>query len=466
MKVEQIYTGCLAEAAYYIESNGEAAIIDPLRETAPYIKRAEKDKAKIKYIFETHFHADFVSGHVELAQKTGGKIIYGPDAFCGFDCYSAKDGEEFKIGDLTIRVLHTPGHTQESSTYLLLDENGKEYCIFSGDTLFIGDVGRPDLAIKSNVTVNDLAGMLYDSLRTKILPLPDHIIVYPAHGAGSACGKNLSKETSDTLGHQKEVNYALKPQSKEEFIKAVTDGLTPPPTYFPLNAMMNKQGAKGLDEINEIALKGFSPKEFEEVALVSEALILDTRAPQTFAQGFVPGSINIGIDGQFAPWVGALITDIEQPILLVCDEGREEESVMRLARVGYDNTLGHLAGGINAWEAAGKPVDHVESVTAENFEKEHWNKGISILDIRRPGEYETAHIAEVPNKPLDYLNDWIGELDNNKTYYVHCAGGYRSMIAASILKARGFDQVIDIAGGYGAIAKTGLPKETGVNTPA
>jgi hydroxyacylglutathione hydrolase len=461
MKVEQIYTGCLAEAAYYIEDRGEAAIIDPLRETAPYIRRAEKDNARIKYIFETHFHADFVSGHVELAQKTGAKIIYGPDAECGFDCYSARDGEEFTLGGLTVRVLHTPGHTPESSTFLLLDESGKEFCIFSGDTLFIGDVGRPDLAIKSDLTVEDLAGMLYDSLRSKIMPLPDHVIVYPAHGAGSACGKNLSKETSDTLGHQKEVNYALKAQTKEEFIKAVTDGLTPPPPYFPLNAMMNKQGARGLDEINKEALKGLSPQEFEDAALHTGALILDTRAPEVFAAAFVPGSINIGLDGQFAPWVGALITDIDRPILLVCDAGREEENIMRLARVGYDHTLGYLAGGIAAWEQAGKPADHILSVTATDFEKNHWDKNLCVLDIRRPGEYEIAHIADVPNKPLDHINDWTGALHRGATYYVHCAGGYRSMIAASILRARGFERVINIAGGYGALAKTGLPMASG-----
>jgi glyoxylase-like metal-dependent hydrolase (beta-lactamase superfamily II)/rhodanese-related sulfurtransferase len=466
MKVEQIYTGCLSEAAYYIESKGEAAIIDPLRETSPYIKRAEKDNANIKYVFETHFHADFVSGHVELAQKTGAKIVYGPDAHCDFDCYNAKDGEEFKIGDLTIRALHTPGHTLESTTYLLFDEAGKEYCIFSGDTVFINDVGRPDLAIKSDLTVQDLAGMMYDSLRSKILPLPDHVIVYPAHGAGSACGKNLAKETFDTLGHQKEVNYALKPQSKEDFIKALTDGLSPAPAYFPLNAMLNKQGAKGLDEINEVALKGFSPKEFESAALASDSLILDTRAPQVFAKGFVPGSINIGLDGQFAPWVGALITDIEQPIMLVCEEGREEETVMRLARVGYDNTLGYLAGGIAAWESAGKHVDSIESITASDFAENRYNKDLNILDIRRPGEYDPAHIANVPNKPLDYLNDWMSELQPQQTYYIHCAGGYRSMIAASILKARGYDHVVDIAGGYGAIAKTDLPKERGVTAVA
>jgi len=462
MKVEQIYTGCLAEAAYYIESRGEAAIIDPLRETAPYIRRAEKDNAQIKYVFETHFHADFVSGHVELAQKTGAKIVYGPEAKCEFDCYSAKDGEEFKIGDLTIRVLHTPGHTLESSTYLLLDENGKEYCIFSGDTLFIGDVGRPDLAIKSDLTIHDLAGMMYDSLRNKILPLPDHVIVYPAHGAGSACGKNLSKDTFDTLGHQKEVNYALKQQSKAEFIKAVTDGLTAPPQYFPLNAMMNKQGARGLDEINKEALKGLSPQEFEDIAIATSALLLDTRAPQVFAAGYIPGSINIGVDGQFAPWVGALITDIRQPILLICEAGREEENIMRLARVGYDHTLGYLAGGIEAWQQSGKSVEKIQSLSATDFEKEYTNHELNVIDIRRPGEYETAHITDVPNKPLDYINDWIGSLDRDRTCYVHCAGGYRSMIAASIMRARGFREVIDIAGGYGAIAKTGLPKESGV----
>jgi hydroxyacylglutathione hydrolase len=462
MKVEQIYTGCLAEAAYYIESNGEAAIIDPLRETAPYIRRAQKDDAQIKYIFETHFHADFVSGHVELAHKTGAKIIYGPGADCGFNCYNAEDGEVFRIGALTMRVLHTPGHTLESSTYLLLDENGKEYCIFSGDTLFIGDVGRPDLAIKSDLTIHDLAGMMYDSLRSKILPLPDHTIVYPAHGAGSACGKNLSKETYDTLGHQKQVNYALKPQSRENFIKEITEGLSPAPAYFPLNAMMNKQGAKALDIVQENAMQALSPQAFEDKAQAAGALILDTRAPQVFAQAFIPGAINIGLDGQFAPWVGALITAIEQPILLVCEEGREAETIMRLARVGYDNTLGYLAGGIAAWQQAGKPADHIQSISATEFEQEHWDKNFCVLDVRRPGEYDASHLAGVPNKPLDYINDWAASLPADKPYYIHCAGGYRSMIAASILKARGYSHVIDIAGGYGAIAKTTLPKESTV----
>lgn len=462
MTIEQLYTGCLAEAAYYIESRGEAAIIDPLRETSPYIRRAAKDLASIKYIFETHFHADFVSGHVDLAQKTGAKIIYGPDAHCGFDCYSAKDGEEFKVGDVTIRVLHTPGHTPESSTFLLIDEQGKEHCIFTGDTLFIGDVGRPDLAIKSNISKEDLAGMLYESIHTKLLPLADHLIVYPGHGAGSACGKNLSKETTDTLGNQKRSNYALIAQPKAEFIRQVTEGLTPPPQYFPFNAMMNKQGAKSLDEINTLALRGFWPKEFEECAQASGALVLDTRAPQTFAKAFIPGSINIGLDGQFAPWVGALITDIAQPILLVCDVGRAEEAVMRLARVGYDHTLGYLEGGIAAWEDAGKPIDQILSISADDFAQNYYSQETQVLDIRRPGEYDAGHLAHVPNKPLDYLNDWAGSLDKEGHFYIHCAGGYRSMIAASILRSRGFKHVADIAGGYSAIAKTALPKENNV----
>ena len=461
MKVEQLYTGCLSEAAYYIESNGEAAIIDPLRETAPYIRKASENGSTIKYIFETHFHADFVSGHVELAQKTGATIVFGPQANCNFECHSAKDAEEFKVGAVTIRVLHTPGHTLESTTYLLLDEQGKEYCIFSGDTLFIGDVGRPDLAIKSDLTIYDLAGMLYDSLRSKILPLPDHVIVYPAHGAGSACGKNLSKETYDTLGNQRQVNYALKEQSKEDFIKAITEGLAPAPRYFPLNAMMNKQGAKALDEIKKLGLRPLSPTYFESIANTNQALILDTRAPQVFTAGFVPGAINIGIDGQFAPWVGALLPDITQPIVIVCEEGREEEVVTRLARVGYDHTLGFLAGGMAAWQQAGKPVDSILSLSATDFAAQY-NADMHILDIRRPGEFETSHITDVPNKPLDYIGEWTSSLNPSVTYYIHCAGGYRSMIAASILKSRGFHHVVDIAGGYGAMSKTNLPQETGV----
>lgn len=458
MKLEQIYTGCLAEAAYYIESNGEAAIIDPLRETAPYINRAEKDGAKIKYIFETHFHADFVSGHIELQQKTGATIVYGPNAACEFDCYSAKDGEQFKLGNVTITVLHTPGHTMESTTYLLTDENGKMHSIFTGDTLFINDVGRPDLAIKTDLTKEDLAGHLYDSLHNKILPLPDDIIVYPGHGAGSACGKNMGKDTYDTLGHQKQVNYALQPMSKEAFIKEVTDGLAPPPQYFPKNAVMNKKGAISLDDILAQGTKGWNPNDFENLVETTGALVLDVRAPQTFAQGFVPNSINIGVDGQFAPWVGALITDLTQPILLVCDEGMEEETVTRLARVGYDNTIGYLQGGVKAWEAAGKELDFVTTIPCGDFESKYYNKEVTLLDVRRPGEYATEHVEHAVNKPLDYINDWIHELDKNKTYYIHCAGGYRSMITASILKSRGYHNIVDLMGGYGAICSTNLPR--------
>lgn len=458
MKIEQIYTGCLAMAAYYIESNGEAAIIDPLRETAPYIRKAEKDNAHIKYIFETHFHADFVSGHLELSEKTGGKIVYGPNANCTFNCYEAKDGEEFKVGALTIKALHTPGHTPESTTYLLIDEHGKQYCIFSGDTLFIGDVGRPDLAIKSNVTQYDLAGMLYDSLQSKIMPLPDDVIVYPGHGAGSACGKNMSKETFDTLGHQKQVNYALQAKSKEQFIKEITDGLLPPPQYFSKNAMLNKQGAGSLDKIYSQGLKKLNPAEIEVIVEEGHALVLDTRDPQIFAQGFIPGSINIGINGQFAPWVGALITDLNQPIVIVCDEGKEEETVRRLARVGYDNTVGYLDGGITSWKNAGRELDTVTSISPNEFAVRYANEELKVLDVRRPGEYEPGHVVNAENKPLDFINDWTTDLNRDATYYVHCAGGYRSMVTASILKSRGFNNLVEVAGGYSAIAKTDIPK--------
>lgn len=462
MKVEQIYTGCLAQGAYYIESNGEAAIIDPLRETAPYIKRAEKDNAKIKYIFETHFHADFVSGHIELAEKTGGTIVYGPNANCQFSCYEAKDGEVFKLGNVTITALHTPGHTMESTTYLLTDEQGNKHSIYTGDTLFLGDVGRPDLAIKSDLTKEDLAGHLYDSLHNKILPLPDSVIVYPGHGAGSACGKSMSKDTVDTLGNQKRVNYALQPMSKQEFIAKVTEGLSAAPQYFPKNAMINKQGAKPLEEIMEKGTKGWEPNEFENVAESTEALLLDVRDAQTFAKGFVPNSINIGVEGQFAPWVGVLITDLTQPILLITEPGKEEETVTRLARVGYDNTIGYLKGGIDAWKAAGKEVDTVHSISPQQFEQE-LSKDATVLDVRRVNEYETEHLVNADNKPLDYINDWMAELDRSKPYYIHCAGGYRSMITSSILKARGFDNITEVAGGYSAIKNTNLPRTSGVN---
>ncbi len=457
MKIEQIYTGCLAEAAYYIESNGEAAIIDPLREVAPYLRKAEKDTAVIKYIFETHFHADFVSGHVDLAEKSGAEIVYGPTAITSFKSHIARDGEQFKVGDLTITVLHTPGHTPESTTYLLHDKQHKPYCIFTGDTLFIGDVGRPDLAQQGDLTEEDMAGALYDSLQNKLLTLPDDVLVYPAHGAGSACGKHMSKETFDTLGHQKEVNYALKAGSKAQFIKEVTEGILPPPQYFAKNAAMNKHGYEPFDEVYEKGLKPLDPSEFEAMANASGAQLLDTRDPQVFAAGFVPSSVNIGLNGQFAPWVGALITDLKQPLLLITEPGKEEETITRLARVGYDNAIGYLAGGIVAWQIAEKALDTVSSISAEEFEQRA-NEGaaIKVLDVRKPGEYDAGHLDIAMSRPLDYINDWTGEIDQKATYYIHCAGGYRSMVAASILKARGVEHVVDVIGGYAAIKNTGL----------
>jgi len=461
MHVEQIYTGCLAQGAYYIRSENEAAIIDPLRETQPYTSRAEKDGVKIKYIFETHFHADFVSGHVDLSKKTNAPIVFGPNANTSYQSYVAKDGEEFKIGKLTIKVLHTPGHTLESTTYLLLDESKKPYCIFSGDTLFIGDVGRPDLAIKSDLTQEDLAGMLFDSLNTKIKSLPDDVIVYPAHGAGSACGKNMSKETFDTLGNQKQKNYALVMNSKKEFVTELTTGILPPPQYFSKNAMLNKNGYSSFEDVMKQGSKALSPNEFESLANSGDVLILDVRKPQEFAKEHIPNSIFIGIDGQFAPWVGALITDLKQQIILVTPQGREEEVVMRLSRVGYDNCLGYLQDGIDAWKNAGKEITSIKSISAEEFAGKI-NSGITILDVRKPGEYNNQHIKNVPNQPLDFINDWTDSIDKNKEYYIHCAGGYRSMIAASILKARGYDKLVDVAGGFSAIAKTNAPL-TGVN---
>ncbi len=460
MRVEQIYTGCLAQGAYYIESNGEVAIIDPLREVSPYLERAQKDNAKIKYIFETHFHADFVSGHVTLAEKSGATIVFGPNAETSYDAHIASDTEEFKLGDVTIIALHTPGHTMESTSYVLRDTNGKDYALFSGDTLFLGDVGRPDLAQKVGVlTEEDLAGFLYDSLRTKIMTLADDVIVYPAHGAGSACGKNLSKETVGSIGDQKKTNYALRADmTKEEFIKEVTDGLLPPPAYFPLNVKLNKEGYKHIDEIIKTGAAPMSVVDFEKVANETDALILDVRHQSEFIKGFIPRSIFIGIDGGFAPWVGALIKDIEQPILLVVPEGREEEVVIRLSRVGFDNTLGYLKGGFNAWKDSSKEVDTLRSVSAETLESEITNNNVPVFDIRKPGEYENEHIVDAPSTPLDYLNSHIEEFPTDKDFYVHCAGGYRSVIASSILKARGIHNVIDVAGGYGAIKNTGIPR--------
>lgn len=453
MKIEQIYTGCLAQGAYYIESEGEAVVIDPLREVEPYIQKAERNNAKIKYVFETHFHADFVSGHVDLAKKTGATIVYGPTASPAFNAHIAKDGEEFKVGTVTFKVLHTPGHTMESACYLLKDEAGKEVGLFSGDTLFIGDVGRPDLAQKAaHMTQEELAATLYDSLRNKIMPLSDDIIVYPAHGAGSACGKNMSKETTDTLGHQKQTNYALRADmTKEDFIKEVLTGLTPPPTYFPLNVMLNKQGYDSIDSVLERGRHALSPDAFETAANETGALILDTRDAQQFAKGFIPNAINIGIEGSFAPWVGAMIPDIKQPILIVDDPGKEEEVITRLARVGYDNTIGFLKGGFEAWKKAGKEVDTIKSISAEELAQEMKKGKINILDVRKEGEYKSEHIENAENLPLDYINDNMSRLDESKTYYAHCAGGYRSMIFASILKSRGFDNIIDIKGGFKAI---------------
>jgi glyoxylase-like metal-dependent hydrolase (beta-lactamase superfamily II)/rhodanese-related sulfurtransferase len=458
MIIEQIYTGCLAQGAYYIESNGEAVVIDPLREVEPYIQKAAKNGAKIKYVLETHFHADFVSGHVDLSKKTGAPIVYGPTANPSFEALIATDGQEFKVGDLTIKVLHTPGHTMESTCYLLKDASGKDVGLFSGDTLFIGDVGRPDLAQKvaSDLTQEKLASYLYDSLRTKIMPLSDDIIVYPAHGAGSACGKNMSKETTDTLGNQKKTNYALRADmTKEEFIKEVITGLMAPPAYFPLNVMMNIEGYDSIDTVLERGQQAMSPEAFEVAANETGALVLDTRAPQTFAQGFVPNSINIGIDGQFAPWVGAMIPDIKQEILLVCEPGREEEVVTRLARVGYDHTIGYLEGGFEAWKKSGKEVDQIESIDATELSKRMQAGNIEIVDVRKNSEYLSEHIVDAENAPLDFINDSMAQLDKNKTYYVHCAGGYRSMIFNSILRARGYDNLIDVKGGFKAIKESG-----------
>ncbi len=459
MKIEQIYTGCLAQGAYYIESNGEAAIIDPLRETQPYVDRLTKDGVTLKYIFETHFHADFVSGHLDLSQKTGAPIVYGPTAKPEFEAIIAEDHQIFEIGNIKIKVLHTPGHTLESTTYLLIDENGKETAIFSGDTLILGEVGRPDLAQKAaNMTQEELAGMLYDSLYNKILPLADDITVYPAHGAGSACGKNMMKETVDTLGNQKKMNYALNQPSREAFIEAVTDGLLPPPAYFGMNVAMNKKGYESFENVLSQGMTTLSIEEFENIAEQSAALILDTRANGDFAKGFIPQSINIGINGDFAPWVGAMIVDVNQPILLVTDAGMEEETVTRLSRVGFDNVLGHLEGGFQSWVDAGKEIDTVHRITATEFASQIEGKEVMVIDVRKESEYEAEHVEEAYSKPLAYLNDWINDIDPKQPFYLHCAGGYRSMIAASILQARGYRNFIEIEGGFQAIAETQIPK--------
>lgn len=458
MKVEQIYTGCLAQGAYYIESNGEAAVIDPLREVQPYIAKAEKAGAKIKYVLETHFHADFVSGHLDLAKKTGASIVFGPTAKPGFEAHVAEDGEELKVGQVTLRVIHTPGHTMESTCFLLIDENSKEAGLFTGDTLFIGDVGRPDLAQKvvADLTQEKLAAHLYDSLHNKIIPLSDDLIVYPAHGAGSACGKNMSKETTDTLGNQKKTNYALQPMSREEFIEKVLDGLMPPPGYFPANVLMNIKGYESIDKVLNQGLQALSPEAFEVAANETDALILDTRDAQTFAKGFIPNSVNIGIEGNFAPWVGAMIPDIRQNILIVADEGKEEEVVTRLARVGYDGTLGYLKGGIAAWEKVGRELDSITSVSVDELARlKETDPELSILDVRKRSEHYSEHVIGAENIALDYINDHLAEIKKDKTYYVHCAGGYRSMIFVSILRARGYDNLVDVQGGFKAIKESG-----------
>ena len=457
MKIEQLYTGCLAQGAYYIESEGEVAIIDPLREVQQYVDKANASNAKIKYILETHFHADFVSGHVDLAKKTGATIVFGPGASTEYDIHAATDGEELKLGKVTLKVLHTPGHTLESATYLLIDENGKDHAIFSGDTLFLGDVGRPDLAIKSDLTKEDLAAMLFDSLRNKIMPLADDVIVYPAHGAGSACGKNLSKETFGLLGDQKRTNYALRANmTKEEFVKEVLDGIAPPPQYFAKNAMMNKMGYDTFDTVLKTGNVALNPEEFEALANHEAALVLDVRSEADFAKGHIPNSIFIGLNGQFAPWVGALITDIKQPIVLVVPEGRSAEAVTRLSRVGYDNTLGYLEGGLEAWTNAGKDIETLDSISVKEFAKQAKANKINILDVRKDGEYQSSHIEDAQHLSLDFINEKMNEVSKDKTYYVHCAGGYRSVIAASILKSRGFDKLINVAGGFVDIQKTDL----------
>ena len=459
MQIEQIYTGCLAQGAYYITSNGEAAIIDPLREIKPYLERINRDGVALKYIFETHFHADFVSGHIDLSRATAAPIVYGPTAQPSFDAIIAKDDELFKVGNISIKVLHTPGHTMESTTYLLIDEEGKDHAIFSGDTLFLGDVGRPDLAQKAaNMTQEDLAGMLYDSLNHKIMPLADDVMVYPAHGAGSACGKNMMKETVDTLGHQKQMNYALNQPNRESFIKAVTDGLTPPPGYFGMNVAMNKHGYDSFETVLNKGMRALNPTEFEAAAEETTALILDTRSAVDFYKGFIPQSINIGLNGDFAPWVGSMIVDVKQPILLITDAGKEEETVTRLSRVGFDHILGYLKGGFDNWKNTGLEVDTIHRISAADFEQQVKIGESKVVDVRKETEYAAEHVDEAYSRPLAYINDWIKDVNPDEHFFLHCAGGYRSMIAASILQARGYRNFSEVEGGFSAIAKTNVAK--------
>lgn len=459
MKIEQIYTSCIAEAAYYIESNGEVAIIDPLRDPAPYLERAKKDGAKIKYIFETHFHADFVSGHLDLSKATGAPIIYGPSATAGFDIHVGKDGEDFKLGNITLRLIHTPGHTMESSSFLLIDENGKNHAMFTGDALFLGDVGRPDLAVSSDVTQEELARILFNTLRNKIMPLNDDLIIYPNHGAGSACGKHMSEETVGTLGNQKETNYALRADmTEDEFVKEVLHGILPPPQYFFKNAMMNKNGYQSFDEVLKHGNHAFDATMFEAMVGAKEAMILDVRTEQEFVKGHIPNSIFMGLNGELAPWAGALITDIKQPILLVTPKGQEKEAVTRLSRVGYDNTLGYLEGGFETWEKAGKNVEKVKCVSATDFAKSYDGKNVKVLDVRKTGEFQSEHVIGAENFPLDYINTNMDKVEASDAYHVHCAGGYRSTIAISILQARGFNNLTNIIEGFDGLKETEVQK--------
>ncbi|MCW3160848.1 MBL fold metallo-hydrolase [Chryseobacterium oryctis] len=454
MKVEQIYTGCLAQGAYYIVSENEAAIIDPLREIKPYLDRLEKDNVTLKYIFETHFHADFVSGHLDLSKKTGASIVYGPTAQPAFDAITAEDNQIFEIGKIKIKVLHTPGHTMESSTFMLIDENGAETAIFTGDTLFLGDVGRPDLAQKAtNLSQEDLAGILYDSLQNKIMPLADNITVYPAHGAGSACGKNMQKETVDLLGNQKRTNYALNQPNRESFIREVLDGLTAPPKYFGMNVAMNKGGYESIDNVINKGLTPISVEDFEDYAEETGALILDTRSPLEFHKGYIPNSINIGLKGDFAPWVGALIVDVKHPLLLITDDGNEEEAITRLSRVGFDNVIGYLNGGFEAWKNSGKETDEIKRISPEEF-AEQFDENSKVIDVRKLAEYSAEHIDNAFNKPLDTISDWVKSIDDSEHFFIHCAGGYRSMIAASILNSHGIRNFSEIEGGFNGIKKT------------
>lgn len=458
MYIEQLYTNCLAEAAYYIESNGEAAIIDPIRETGLYLEMAEKRGTKIKYVFETHFHADFISGHIDLAKQTGAKIIFGPGAETAYDIYNAQDGELFKIGNISIKALHTPGHTPESTCYLLFDESNQEHSLFSGDTLFVGDVGRPDL-LDGKMTKEELAGMMYDSLNNKIKILPDEVIVYPAHGPGSSCGKNLGKETWSTIGHQKKTNYALREMSKTEFVNEVTEGLVAPPAYFFSDARINKQGYESLDSVMKKNMKALGSDEVK-LELTAGAMVLDTRDPDSFEKGFIPGSINIGLNGMFAIWAGTVL-DISLPLVIVADPGKEEESIIRLARVGYEKIRGYLSGGFSSWKNAGLDIDRVSSVSATDF-ADKVKSGAAVLDVRKYSEVEMGHIKDANIIPLADLPANMSSIDSNKPLYIHCAGGYRSMIAASLLKNKGFNNVINVYMGWSEIKNTDAPIETGI----